>query len=670
LPVGAGSPGFSNVEKRNVVKFLLIMPRFVRVVGETYGFPLGLAYISSALKQAGHEVHCLNLNHRSEAPGVVVEQVVREVDPDVCGTGGLTPHFDMVKGILATARRAKPSVVNIVGGGVFSSAPELVAPLLDIDFGVIGEGEETVVELAEKLTGGGEASSVDGIMFRDPEGRWLRSWPRKPIRDVDSLAWPDYDGFEFATFLDISRRFGEIRPLRPGEAHRELMMAASRSCPFACSFCFHPTGRIYRERGLDAFFAELDFLLGKYEFDILSVCDELFAVKEERLVEFCDRIKPYGIGWAAQLRVSIATDDIIRRMKDANCMLVSYGLESADETVLKSMDKKTTREEMEKALALTYDHKMEIQGNFIFGDSAETLETANNTLGWWARHRKYQINLIHLQVMRGSPLYGKAVESGRIKDPAAQLQERLINVTTMDDTTYLRIYDRIRVLYETILEPARIISFEWQGETHPTRGPLHRIEWSCPRCGAVNENLDVAVDQPRNYQSFRFACQACRSRFDIQNLARRPVEHGEADEKYRKAVALRDAGDIRSAMGAYREIVNLQFPFGMPDRPDAYVMASHDIGNLFLAMSRSAAGSWVRNAAFWHGKALLLRAFAPAYHIAYANALLAEGSVDGARLHLAQALKLLPPHDPQGGVVGEVLAGLPETGEGGPTYIV
>ncbi len=652
------------------MKYLLIMPRFVRVASETYGFPMGLAYISAALKQAGHDVRCLNLNHRDDAPGEAIDQVVREFDPDVCGTGGLTPHFAMIRSILATTRRAKPSVVNLVGGGVFSSAPETVAPLLDIDYGVIGEGEETIVELSDALAAGSDPAEVDGIAYRNGEGEWTRSWPRKPLRDVGALPWPDLDGFEIERFLDLSERFGELKSLKEGKRAREMMMAASRSCPFSCSFCFHPTGKIYRERSLDEFFEELDYLRGRYQFDFLSVCDELFAVKEDRLIEFCERIKDYDLAWAAQLRVPIATDDVIRRMKDANCVLISYGLESADDRVLTSMGKKTSRSEMENALKLTYDHKLEIQGNFIFGDAAETLETANNTLAWWAENRRYQINLIHLQVMPGSPLYQKSVETGRISDPQKQLEERIINVTEMDEVSYLRMYDRVRVLFETILEPAEIVAFEDQGTPHPWRGTLYRIDWLCPRCGHENIQRDVAVDQPRDYQSFRFCCHACRSRFDVQNLARPVWEHSEAEERYAHAAALRDAGKFHEAIQAYRDVMAVELPYGSADRPDAYVRAAWDIGQIFLAMEQRSPGSGASNAVFWLGKATLLRAFYPDFHIGYANALMAEGALGAARLHLRQALKLMPPNEPKADILRSVLTQLPTEGEAASRYIV
>jgi radical SAM superfamily enzyme YgiQ (UPF0313 family)/transposase-like protein len=652
------------------MKFLLIMPRFVRVIGESYAFPLGLAHISAVLKQADHEVHCLNLNHHEGSPGSVIEQTVRAVDPDVCGTGGLTPHFAMIRSILASTRRAKPSVVNIVGGGVFSSAPEIVAPLFDIDFGVIGEGEETIVDFAERLSDATEIGKVDGIMFRDSGGSWKRSQRRDPIRDLDSIPWPDYDGFEFSRLLDISENFGRMEPLRIEQGHREMVIAASRSCPFACSFCFHPTGRVYRERDLDNFFKELDYLVDKYEFDSLMVYDELFAIKPERLIEFCDRIKPYNIGWAAQLRVSIATEDVIQRMRDANCVLVSYGLESADDHVLESMGKKIRRVELERALELTYDNKMEIQGNFIFGDAAETLETANNTFDWWARNRKYQINLVPLETMPGSPLYRKALETGRIADPQASMEQTIFNVTDMDDATHFRLCRYVRVLFETILEPAKILAFEMDSETHPTRGDLYKICWKCWRCGAENLKTNVALDHPRDFQNLRFACHSCRSRADVENLARPRLVDAELETLYDEAVILRDSGDIKSAMKSYMQVLNSKFPPGLTGRPEAYIRAAHDVGSIYLATNHQNPGSGSLGAVYWLGEALLYKAYSPPHHIAFANALMAEGSFDGARLHLSQVLKLISPDEPQAEPIQQLLSSLPAAEGRAARYIV
>ena len=122
-------------------------------------------------------------------------------------------------------------------------------------------------------------------------------------------------------------------------------------------------------------------------------------------------------------------------LKDAGCDIMSFGLESADNRILKSMKKNTTIEQSEKALKLVYDAGISLEGAFIFGDIEETWETANNTLNWWRNHPEYKINLNLITVYPGTHLYNYACEKGLIKDKIQFLKEGCpqVNVSKLTD---------------------------------------------------------------------------------------------------------------------------------------------------------------------------------------------------------------------------------------------
>lgn len=167
------------------MRYLLVMPRFTANFGDYYTFPLGIAYVSAAMKAAGLDVRLLNLNHSAlPVAQLVAEAVAAGVDL-VC-TGGLSGHYLMVKEILDAARAADPKVRTVVGGGLLSSEPTVVMEGTGADFGVIGEGEVTMVELDRCLAAGEDPGSVAGLIYRTGEG--LRETPRrKEIPDLDSL---------------------------------------------------------------------------------------------------------------------------------------------------------------------------------------------------------------------------------------------------------------------------------------------------------------------------------------------------------------------------------------------------------------------------------------------------------------------------------------------------
>ena len=147
------------------MKVLIVVPRYVSQPGEFYQFPLGLAYIAAAVEDAGHEVVGLNLNHAAGDVADLVAAAIAEHDPAICATGGLSPFLPCIKQIFSAARAAKPDIVNIAGGGVVSSDAAVAPEIMDIDIGVVGEGEGTIAEILSVLAAGQSIDEISGIVY-------------------------------------------------------------------------------------------------------------------------------------------------------------------------------------------------------------------------------------------------------------------------------------------------------------------------------------------------------------------------------------------------------------------------------------------------------------------------------------------------------------------------
>lgn len=498
------------------MRVLIVLPRFVGRPGQYYLLPVGLLYISAALKRAGFAVTCLNLNHEATPPEELMPRIIRQHQIDLVLTGGLSAHYHAVRQVLDAARMAGPRVMTMIGGGLLSSEPELIMNALRPDIGVIGEGEDTVVEVVHALAQGGPLENVAGLIYWEAPGR-LRQTPARPaIRDLDRIPFPDYEGFGVEQYLDLQLPNTE-RDFHPFDNPRRLSIISSRSCPYNCTFCYHPIGNVYRQRSLDNLFQEIEHLKNKFRINMLIILDELFSMDQDRLHEFCRRMKPLGLKWEAQIRVDNIDRAMLATMKDSGCYCISYGLESGSDVVLKSMRKNIRVEQIKQALDMTWEAGIGVQGNFLFGDPAETPATAAETLDLWLQLKKHNIYMVPVELYPGTRIYKKALEKGVIQNRLAFIEAGcpVENLTDMSQDQFLHtllLMHLLRKIYQS--SPARILALGEQAgvERHGRR--LLRMKIQCPHCDQVVEygNMDLKGHR-------KIGCRACNRRFDLASLS-------------------------------------------------------------------------------------------------------------------------------------------------------
>lgn len=585
------------------MKILLVVPRFVGSYGEHYVFPIGMAYVSSALKRAGHSVECLNLNNVKESYLASLVDCLQTIRPDVVGCGGLSVHFLKIKEVFETARLIIPDAFLVAGGGIISSEPELMLTGLEVDAGVIGEGEITVVNLISALVASQPLNTVNGIVYRDNDNRVCITPEAEPILNLDELAWPDYEGFGFEEFLSFQRTTDDYF-YHTTEAPRSLDIISSRSCPFDCSFCFHPLGRVYRKRSLDSFFAELDFVVSRYRINRLAVLDELFAVDKDRLIEFCRRIKSYKIKWMAQLRVDLVDTETLALMFESNCQVISYGIESACDEVLAGMKKKITRKQIDAALYKSYVNRVGIQGNLIFGDTSETYETILESLDWWRENRRYGLWLSSIQHYPGTKIYQDGIRQGAIPDRMLYHEQGCpqINTTSIQYDKYNEMLSEIQFINLVTSYPGYLLRFEKLPKDDLLRGPVYSSSCICPHCGNIDEHAYIT-----NYGTGRpvqrITCNYCQQRYDIPYTLNNYISTL-GEKLYAVAQHRLNNGDIT---GAYRVIV-----FGIShENKNAYL--HYLLGKIFFSYDN------VDQARIFFRNALLLNCLDESFHTAYAE---------------------------------------------------
>ena len=484
------------------LNFLLIMPRLVQSFGDGYVFTLGIAYISSSMKKDGFNVFTLNLNHYEDDDLNVIKRTIEENDIHVVATGGLSPQFHIVQSVIESAKRVNGNIVTVVGGGLISADPETaMEALMHVDFGVIGEGEITMSELARALESGGDLSAVDGLIYKDGTG-YKKTNQRKEIKNLDNIAWPDYEGFDIDKYLEAPpANFAGV------SKKRTICMVGSRSCPYKCTFCFHVNGSKYRQRSWDDFFAELDYLVSRYNIEYIYMVDELFAIELDRVKEFCARIKKYKIHWFSSFRVNTINPGLLKTLKGSGLDVIFFGLESADNRILKSMRKGITIELIEKVLKMVFESGIALYGCFIFGDIEETLETVNNTLKWWREHPRYNIHLTLIKPFPGSFIYQYACQNGMIKDKLRYLKDGCpqVNISRMNDFEFSEV---VRCLSEAQSLTNSIDSIELQW-VDPELG-RETISGVCSSCLQKNiwENIKLFAND-------YICCGNCGQKYNI-----------------------------------------------------------------------------------------------------------------------------------------------------------
>lgn len=491
------------------MKILLLLCRQAMLA--SYQLPVGVGYISACLKQAGHEVRLVNPNHSRLELADLITAEIRSFAPEIVGVGGMAFHFNEIAAVAKLVRKILPEAILLAGGALVTAQPRTILQgIPELDFGVVGEGEYTTVELVNSLQEGGDLSRIAGIVYRSADNPLnIHENPPRPVPDdLDALPPCDYEGLGIEVYASLHRP-GECAPaLINSYASRVLPIMTSRGCPYACTFCCHQAaGRCYRSRSLDSVFAEIEDAVAKWGINCLFIYDDLFCLGQDRLEAFCRRIAPMGLRWQCSLTARQVRPELLDLMRESGCCCIGLGVESMSPPVLASMGKHATRALLDEVLPVVYEARIGLWSNLIFGDPAENLETVTETLEWYGNHPEYNLRAAWIGYHPGSRIYDEALAKGLIGDPIEYLSTRSseINGTAMTDEEFLT----ARLLVDRAL-----LSFGHAGkllELYTDEAGNSAARCRCPHCGAEGtchtldgrHNLIASPSCPECNRSYR-----------------------------------------------------------------------------------------------------------------------------------------------------------------------
>lgn len=420
------------------IRVTLVYPNYGSGKRSKY-FPLGLAYVASALLEAGARVTVVDM----EGDDLTVEEAERDViesEPDLVGFGGMVTRYRIVRELGNRLRPQLPNALFAAGNSGATTLPGLYLRRCGMDVVILGEGEVTAAEVAGELAREGSWREVPGLAFLDDEGDVAYSPPRKHIADLDAIASPAWPLFPVDRYIRSMDHRQKTRP------HMEVV--ASRGCPYNCVYCYHLYGRRVRRRSPASIVTEVEELVDRYGIEYTGFPDDLFTSDREFVLEVCRlfRQRLPGIGWSCIGRVNLVDPEMLREMRRAGCDWISYGIESGSDRMLRRMRRGVTSDDCLRGIRITREAGIHAEGSFLIGMFGETRETVAETVDF-CRRADMTAPMLYVTPYPGTEIFEEAREKGLIPDVEAFVEKMdaadrlLVNLTDMPDAELRRLKD-------------------------------------------------------------------------------------------------------------------------------------------------------------------------------------------------------------------------------------
>ena len=314
------------------MKICLVLYKYSNSISDPCCYPLGFMYISSVLKQAGHDVKILNYN-------LYDYSFIDEVKGyDAVLFTGFEAFLNSIKSHASKCREL--GIKTIVGGAIATFKPEIINKFVDTV--VIGEGENVVLDALTKT----------GIIHGT-----------RP--NLDTIPYPDYDGFGFHEY---NKR----------HSVSYIGVLTSRGCAFRCTFCAQTC--MYQERKLEDVFKEIDLYVDKYNVCKIMFNDNNLNLSKNRYIELCEGMKQRKLYWGGAIRCNIFDEDMAIATKESGCTHLVVGVESFNQAKLNYINKRLTVEQIISTLNLLHKYNISYHGNVLVGFENETYSDIANEI--------------------------------------------------------------------------------------------------------------------------------------------------------------------------------------------------------------------------------------------------------------------------------------------------
>jgi len=372
--------------------------------------PMGLMYVAKAAEERGAKVKIIDLSLERNYKEVLESNLI-EYKPRLVGIGGMCVEFDGVKETAGIVKKIMPDVKVIAGGPL--AIPLFKECLRDnnVDIVVFQEGESAIQDLLRNINKEMALSQIKGIAFRN-DGDIFRTESR-PIEDIDAIPIP-------AWHLIDPLRYIESRDNWFGIEHLKAMnIVPARGCPYSCIFCDKSVfGQKWRGRNPKNIIDEMILLKDTYGAEAIQFLDDIIDVNKKWVTDFICEIKSHNLKmyWGCASRVNHADYELYKKMHDAGCLYVYFGIEFGSDVTLQKAKKQATVEQAYKAIEIARKAGLKVVSGCMLGMLDETDKQINETIRFAMSSKSNAVGISVLTPIGGTVLFDMAVVAGKI-DP-------------------------------------------------------------------------------------------------------------------------------------------------------------------------------------------------------------------------------------------------------------
>ena len=340
-------------------------------------FPFFLAHAASLLKSKDNDVKLIDAIAQKADEQKVMDEIIA-YNPSLIVAETSTPSFDNDIRIASEIKKRIPnSSIALCGAHASTYAKEILTKYEVISYILMGEYEYTLLDLANKLKNSGNLRNILGLAFKSNQAVVINK-PRSTIKNLDDLPWPER---EESVIYKYNDGFAGL-PLP------NVQMCSSRGCPFHCIFCLWPQvlygEHKYRKRDPVKVVDEMDWLIKKFNFKAVYFDDDVFNISKPHVVGICKEIikRNIKVPWAVMARADLMDEKLLSLMNEAGLFAIKYGIESANNNILRTCKKNLNLLYAKKMIKHTKGLGIKVHLTFCLGLPGETKQTIADTVNF------------------------------------------------------------------------------------------------------------------------------------------------------------------------------------------------------------------------------------------------------------------------------------------------